>query len=348
VRSILETALTRLHNGLLPSQIIDETGEASYTSFDASLWLFEGLWQYVQRTGDKEFASRRAYDVLAGVIDHFIKGTLHGIRMDPQDFLLSGAAPGLQLTWMDAKVGQEVITQRAGKPVEVQALWYNALRVMERLTEELGLGGRDTSSYSQLSQNVRKSFLSRFWSAEKEQLADCIGTDGTPDWSVRPNQIFALSLAFTVLERAQQAKVLQKVQSELWTPFGLRTLSPSDPRYVARYEGSVAQRDTALHQGTVWSWLFGPYYNAYFRVHGGRRKETIDEVDRQLERMRQHLTARGVGSISELFDGDPPHRPRGAISSAAAVSELLRLHFQFLAPRSAPWSRESANGKSGE
>jgi predicted glycogen debranching enzyme len=339
-RSILDTALSRLRLGLLLSQIVDETGEAEYTSFDASLWLFEALWQYVHRTGDKDFAAARAYDLLAGIIDHFIKGTRHGIRMDPQDFLLAGAAPGLQLTWMDAKVGQEIVTQRPGKPVEVQALWYNALRVMERLNEELGLGRADTSSYAHLAQNVRRSFHSRFWSAEKEYLADCILPDGTPDWSVRPNQVFALSLAFPVLERAQQAKVLQKLQSELWTPYGLRTLSPADPRYVGRYEGSVAQRDRALHQGTVWSWLLGPYYNAFFRTHGGRRKETIEEVERQLDPMRQHILEAGLGCVSELFDGDAPHRPRGAISHAAAVAELLRLVHLYLAPRSVRWSGE--------
>ena len=340
VRAILDTALSRLEMGLLPSQINDETNKPEYTSFDAALWLFEALWQYVHRTGDKEFAAGRAYDLLAGVIDHYIKGTLHGIRMDQQDFLLTGAAPGLQLTWMDAKVGQEVVTQRAGKPVEVQALWYNALRVMERLNEELGLGRAETSSYAHLAQSVRRSFHSRFWNPETELVADCIAPDGTPDASVRPNQVFALSLTFPVLERAHQNKVLQRLSADLWTPFGLRTLAPGDPRYVGRYEGNVQQRDQALHQGTVWSWLLGPYYNAYFRVHGGRRKETIDEVNRQLEPMRQHIMAAGLGCVSELFDGDPPHRPRGAPSHAAATAELLRLHQQYLVPRSVPWNAD--------
>jgi predicted glycogen debranching enzyme len=340
VRAVLQTALGRLHLGLLPNQIVDETGQADFTSFDASLWLFEALWQYVHRTGDKDFALSRAYDLLAGVIDHFIKGTLHGIRMDQQDYLLTGAAPGLQLTWMDAKVGEEVVTQRAGKPVEVQALWYNALKIMERLNEELGLAGAETSSYAHLAQSVRRSFHTRFWSPEREALADCVAPDGVADWSVRPNQIFALSLSFPVLDRAHQAKVLQKVQSELWTPFGLRTLSPADPRYVGRYEGPVAQRDRALHQGTVWPWLHGPYYNAYFRVHGGRRKELIEEVSRQLDGLRRHIDGAGLGTVSELFDGDPPHRPRGALAQAAAVAELLRLKVQYLTPRSVRLERE--------
>jgi predicted glycogen debranching enzyme len=342
-RSVLRTYLGRLQAGLLPNQIVDETAVASYTSFDASLWLFEALWQYVQRSGDKEFVRTEAYELLAGIIDHFIKGTLHGIRMDPQDFLLFGASPGLQLTWMDAKVGDEVVTQRAGKPIEVQALWYNALRVMERLDDEIGHEGRDTSSYAQLASSVRKSFHARFWSAEREALADCIGPDGGADHSVRPNQIFTISLSFPLLDRAHQGKVLQKVQSELWTPYGLRTLSPQDRRYVGRYDGGVARRDRVYHQGTVWSWLMGPYYNAYFRVRG-KRKETIEEVTRQLEPLREHLLTAGLGGVSEIFDGDAPHRPRGAISQATSVGELLRLHLQYLAPRSLRWSPDGGNG----
>ncbi len=342
-RETLESCFHWLQDGLLPDHFSEENGEPVYTAFEPSLWFLEAIWKYLRWTDDWDFLSQAVYDRLARVIDHFIKGTSHEIRMDPQDFLLEGGVPGLQLTWMNAKDGG-VVTPRMGKPVEVQALWYNALRIMARLTSHRDPDSRETSSYFELASNVRKSFNQRFWSIDYEFVADNINWDGTLDLSLRPNQILSASLSFPVLERVYQSRMLEAVRKELWTPYGLRTLSPQDPRYRSRYEGNVSDRVMACHQGPAWSWLLGPYYNALFRAKGkdgGKSRDSgknlgegiAARIHRELAPLREHLEgAAGVGGISSVFDGDPPHTPRGTLFRAATVGEISRLYAEYLLP----------------
>ena len=235
------------------------------------------------------------------------------------------ASPALQLTWMDAKVGDWVVTPRAGKPVEIQALWYNALRVMERLSAAFGDTGA-SSRYAALAERVQKRFLEVFWNDADGCLYDVV-TESGPDRSIRPNQIFAVSLPYALLAGEKALRVVEVVEWELLTPYGLRTLSPHDPNYRGRYAGDPRSRDGAYHQGTVWPWLLGPFLTAYVKVHG-ETEQARHRIDCYLDSMRDHLQQAGLGQISEVFDGDPPHRPGGSIAQAWSVAEVLRTYIE--------------------
>jgi predicted glycogen debranching enzyme len=228
---------------------------------------------------------------------------------------------------MDAKIGDEVITPRTGKPVEVNALWYNALKIMEFFSDRFSyLTGRDY--YAVMADLAKKNFNQLFWNKEAQCLFDCVnGSQADP--SIRPNQIFAISLPFAILKTERHRAVLKKVEQELLTPYGLRSLSPEDSKYVGKYSGNAIQRDRIYHQGTVWAWLLGPYITAYLRVHG-RTPKTMEKVNTLLEPFRDHLYEAGLGTISELFDGDPPHEPNGCISQAWSVAEILRVTVEEL------------------
>ncbi len=323
-RQLLLVFAEHVNQGLLPNRFT-ETGAAEYNAIDATLWYFEAVRAYVEHTGDLQFIRQNLYAVLRQIVSWHERGTLFGIRADA-DGLLEGGEEGSQLTWMDAKVGDFVVTPRRGKPVEVQALWYNALRVMRDLAAGFG-DAQGQAHYAERSALAKQTFSRVFWNDNENCLYDVVRGD-VRDGSIRPNQIFAVGLPHSMLDNAKCAAVLARVESNLLTPYGLRSLAPFDPRYRGRYESDLRSRDTAYHQGTVWPWLMGPYFRAYRRVHGDG-PETRAVVQEWLRGFHGHLSEAGLGQVSEIFDGDPPHAPRGCIAQAWSVAELLRVAAEF-------------------
>ena len=320
-RNMLVEFIRHLDQGMLPNRFPDLGEIPEYNTVDATLWLFHAVSELLRYTGDLEYIQTHFYDALAGVIAWHEKGCRYGIRMD-QDGLLLAGEPGVQLTWMDAKIGDWVVTPRHGKPVEIQALWYNALCVMSNLAPNAG----DRDRFSTMADRARQAFQGLFWNEPAGCLYDVISPQG-PDGSIRPNQIVAVSLPYSMLDEEKSRRVVEVVEWELLTPYGLRTLSPRDPQYRGRYEGDPRSRDSAYHQGTVWPWLVGPFLTAYVKVHGDM-PEVRDRVDRFLQPLREHLWQAGLGQISEVFDGDAPHRPGGCIAQAWSVAEVLRTYVE--------------------
>jgi predicted glycogen debranching enzyme len=311
-------------DGLIPNNFPEAAGaDRSYNTADASLWYVLAVRAYREATGDDRVVDE-LLPVLREMIDRHVTGTRYGIGMDAADGLLRAGESGLQLTWMDAKIGEWVVTPRIGKPVEVNALWYNALRTLASF-----LAARKDEGalrYGTLADRVRTGFRARFVRPDRASLADVVDGPNGDDLTVRPNQIFAVSLPFPLLEGAEAAAVVDAVGRALLTTYGLRSLSPDDPAYHSEYGGDPFHRDSAYHQGTVWAWLIGAYVEAHVRVYGD------PEAARALLRpFEHHLTDAGVGTISEIFDGDPPHMPRGCIAQAWSVAEVLRL-WRDLAP----------------
>jgi predicted glycogen debranching enzyme len=318
-RRTIETFASHMDRGLIPNRFPDTSSGAEYNTIDATLWMFEAARKYYEYTDDGDFITG-LLPKLRGSIKHHLDGTHYGIHTD-NDGLLEGGAEGVQLTWMDAKVGGKVITARRGKAVEVNALWYNALRITADFCAEFG-GLAEESRYDYLARQVFENFNKQFWNPKKMCLFDYIAGDYKDD-AVRPNQIFAISLTYPVLEFARWKHVVEVVEDELLTPYGLRTLSPMHPAYKGRYGGNLETRDHAYHQGTVWPWLLGHYIRAYLRTHG-RDGKTIPRCFALLAPFLDHLKEAGLGTVSEIFDGDPPHRPSGCIAQAWSVAELLR------------------------
>ncbi len=319
-RSVLLAFLPWLHEGLLPNRFPDAGEQPEYNASDATLWFVEALRALAQEKSDYDFVRERFYEACKEIVDWRKRGTQFGIKLDP-DGLLSGGAPGVQLTWMDAKVGERVITQRSGKPVEIQALWYNALRIVADFAGRFS-DPAFAAECNAIAERARGSFAAQFWNESLGCLFDVVDGDDR-DASIRPNQVLALSLPYAIFDDPHKSRsILAVVQRELLTPFGLRTLSPGDSRYRGRYEGNQDSRDSAYHQGTVWPWLLGPYVRALLAVNG-KSKATVAEARRLLEPFRSHLLQAGIGQISEIFDGDAPHAPRGCIAQAWSVAELL-------------------------
>jgi predicted glycogen debranching enzyme len=318
-REILAGYARYVDKGMLPNRFPDGGDKPEYNSVDTSLWFFEAVRAFVQYTDDYEFVATNFYEVLKGIIEWHLKGTRYNIHVDADGLLFSGQ-DGVQLTWMDAKVDDWVVTPRQGKPVEIQALWYNALRVMQSLARKFG-ETENEAEYAQLAKRAEKSFNAQFWNESEGCLYDVVNGESR-DASIRPNQIIALSLKHSMVSREKGKRILEVVERELLTPRGLRTLSPRDRQYRGRYEGPPASRDSAYHQGTVWPWLMGPFITAYSRVHGERAGRKFGTE--WLERFQDHLTEAGLGQVSEIFDGDEPHLPRGCIAQAWSVAELLR------------------------
>ena len=264
------------------------------------------------------------YPMLKEVVRHHRVGTRFNIGVDARDGLLQAGAPGYQLTWMDAKVEDWVVTPRRGKPVEVQALWYNALRLMALWAQQLGEG---PDRWFEMAEQTERSFHQRYWFAPGGYLYDVVDGERGDDRSLRPNQIFALSLHFPVLRQERWRSVVNSVRDHLLTPFGLRSLSPDHPDYKAIYSGDLRARDAAYHQGTVWAWLIGHYIDAYLRVYGDKAK-----AHSLLTAFHSHLRDAGIGTISEIFDAEPPYRPRGCIAQAWSVAEVLRAYMKTKEP----------------
>jgi predicted glycogen debranching enzyme len=315
---VIETYLRYVDRGMLPNRFPDGSEPPEYNTVDATLWLFHALAEYLDRTHDDQLP-RRVLPSLLDIIQAHVQGTRYGIGVDPNDGLLRAGEPGIQLTWMDAKVGDWVVTPRMGKCVEVNALWLNALHVTARLATQVGNTAAAERCEGLLAHAA--AHFDRFWNAQRDCLYDVIDVNGGTgcDASLRPNQLFAVSLPFSPLRPEQMRAVVDACAGELLTSYGLRTLSVRDPAYAGRYEGNPWQRDGAYHQGTVWGWLLGPFVLAHYRVYG-------DAVLAQsfLAPLAQHLHDACIGSISEIFDGDAPHAARGCFSQAWSVAEVLR------------------------
>jgi predicted glycogen debranching enzyme len=322
---ILRTFAHYIRDGLIPNLFPEGEKEGLYHTADATLWYFHALDRYLLATADRA-TLRLLLPKLHDVVRHHRQGTHFGIHVDPRDGLLHQGAPGYQLTWMDAKVGDWVVTPRRGKAVEINALWYNALRLLEKWTRVEQEQGRFDSTWSSPAAladeaaRVQQSFNERFWNAAAGQLYDVVDGEQGDDPACRPNQILALSLDHPVLDPARWASVLQVVHEKLWTPLGLRSLSPDHPDYKARYDGDLRARDAAYHQGTVWAWLIGPFIDAWLRVHPQER----DRAQHFLDGFVKHLGEACIGSISEIFDAEEPFAPRGCIAQAWSVAEVLR------------------------
>ncbi len=323
-RGILREFARSIDRGMLPNRFPDSGETPEYNTVDATLWMFHSVFEFLRYTRDYEFTRTELYEPLTDIIAWHERGTRYGIGLD-SDGLLHAGEHGVQLTWMDAKVGDWVVTPREGKPVEIQALWYNALRVMERLAAGFA-DHKQAEHYAALAERAQARFLEVFWNEADGCLFDVVNDHG-PDRSIRPNQIFAVSLPHSLLAQEQALRVLDVVEWELLTPYGLRTLSPRDPNYHGRYGGDPHSRDSAYHQGTVWPWLLGPFLTAYVKVHGGSQ-ESRQRADRFLDPMRAHLWQAGLGQISEVFDGDSPHHPGGCIAQAWSVAEILRTYIE--------------------
>ena len=313
-RGIFAAFAEHVSEGMIPNRFPDAGAVPEYHSVDATLWFFVALYKYLQYTQDYEFASE-LWPTLEGIAAWHVRSTRYQIRVDA-DGLLAAGEPGVQLTWMDAKIGDWVVTPRMGKPVEVNALWYNALKVLQHLAGVFG----QRADYGQRAAEVRTSFERLFWCEKRGYLCDVVAPEG-PDWAIRPNQIFALSLPFPLIEGERARRILSVIDEHLLTPRGLRSLSPHDPAYCAQYAGGPWKRDRAYHQGTVWGWLIGPYTTALCRCHGRTGRQRARAL---LDGFAAHLGEAGLGTVSEIFDAEPPFAPRGCIAQAWSVAELLR------------------------
>jgi predicted glycogen debranching enzyme len=314
-REILLAFASYVDGGMLPNHFPDVGGKPEYNTVDAGLWYFEAVRQYFEATRDIQ-TLEKLFPVLAGMIEAHVKGTRYQIHVDPADGLLYAGERGVQLTWMDAKVGDWVVTPRTGKAVEINALWINALETMREFAAALKM---PNDAYQALSRNARDGF-SKFWNAERRCCYDVIEAPGIGnDASLRPNQIFAVSLTVNALPREQQKAVVDVCAAQLLTPYGLRSLAPTEAGYQGHYAGGPRERDAAYHQGTVWAWLLGPFALAHHRVYGDRAAAM-----RFLESLGAAIQRYGLGTIGEIFDGDAPFAPKGCIAQAWSIGEVLR------------------------
>jgi predicted glycogen debranching enzyme len=314
---ILRTFANFIRDGLIPNMFPEGEKEGLYHTADATLWFFHAIHRYVELTGDRA-TLRMLLPKLIEIVQRHLEGTRFGIHVDPADGLLHQGQEGYQLTWMDAKVGDWVVTPRRGKAVEINALWYNALRLVERWMGEEGQSV--PAVLGEAPERAHKSFNARFWNAKTGYLYDVVDGEHGDDGACRPNQILAISLDYPVLAEPYWKPVLSTVTERLLTPRGLRSLAPGEPEYKAKYYGDLRSRDSAYHQGTVWAWLMGPYIDAWLRVNPGdpRRARQF------LEGFMAHSDEACIGSISEIFDAEEPYTPRGCIAQAWSVAEVLR------------------------
>ena len=314
---ILRTFGHYVRDGLIPNMFPDGAREGLYHTADASLWFFHAVHRYAAVTSETDTV-RHLLPKLVEIARRHIEGTRFGIGVDPADGLLRQGAEGYQLTWMDAKVDDWVVTPRRGKAVEINALWYNALRLLDGWIRQFG-GPEDLDAAGH-AERAKRSFNERFWYDEGGYLYDVIDGPEGHDPACRPNQVLAMSLDYPILDESRWRPVLDVVRERLLTPVGLRSLAPGHPDYKARYFGDLRARDAAYHQGTVWAWMIGPYLDAWLRVHPGDR----EGARRALDGFKVHMNQACAGSISEIFDAEPPYTPRGCIAQAWSVAEVLR------------------------
>ncbi len=321
-KGILRTFAKYINNGLVPNMFPDEGLEPLYNTVDASMWYFYSVYKYLEYTNDYDFVEKEIYSKLEEIIQAYKNGTDFSIYMEDDGLIHAGSGFD-QVTWMDVRVGEWVVTPRHGKPVEINALWYNALKVMEKLSKRFG---REYQDYSKLANKVKTSFTEKFWNEEKQCLYDVI--DGAEkDDKIRPNQIWAVSLPFTMLSLEQEKKVVNTVIAELYSSYGLRSLSHDDKDYKGVYKGRLHDRDAAYHQGTAWAFPLGALITAYVKVND-RSPESKSYAKLLLEPIEDHLRDGCVGSIAEIFDGDEPHISRGCYAQAWSVGEILRAYVE--------------------
>lgn len=327
---ILLTFARYIRHGIVPNMFPDDNMPPLYNTVDASLWYFYAVYQYLHYNPAAEaeaFVKEQIFPHLKEIISAYEKGTDFSIYMEDDGLIHAGS--GLdQITWMDVRVGDWVATPRHGKPVEINALWYNALRIMESLCEKFD---EDASAYRTRAEQVKESFNAKFWDSANQCLFDVVDGD-EPDDHIRPNQVYAVSLPFSLLPEAQEKAVVALVEKELFVGCGLRSLAPDHPDYHGIYCGALAKRDAAYHQGTAWGFLLGGFFSAYMKVNH-HSSSAAENAVRMLEPVRKHLTDSGcIGSISEIFDGDAPHNPRGCYAQAWSVGEVLRCYCEDILP----------------
>jgi len=320
-RSILRAFSESVSRGMLPNRFPDTGQAAEYNTVDAALWFFVAVHKYLQYTNDQQFVLS-LLPVLNDIIEWHCRGTRYNIHVDADGLLYAGQA-GIQLTWMDAKIGDWVVTPRQGKAVEINALWYNALKIISDISSQTG-AEEIALNYERRAGQAKERFNEVFWNEEDQCLFDYIDGDYR-DGAIRPNQIFALSLPFPLLSNERALAVLEVVEKELLTPFGLRSLSPRHPDYRPRYAGDQFSRDSAYHQGTVWGWLLGPFISALVRVRGPAGKSQAKEI---IKNLACHFSDAGIGTVSEIFDADPPHEPCGCVAQAWSVAEVMRAYLE--------------------
>ena len=323
-KKIIEAFSKNVSMGMLPNRFQDNNEPPEYNTVDGTLWYFIAIHKYVETTNDNAFILDKILPVLKDIIDWHFKGTRYNIHVD-NDGLLFAGEKGQQLTWMDVRIGDWVVTPRMGKPVEIQALWYNALRIFARLLELNGQS-RDANIVNVSAEKARKSFGERFWYTEGRYLYDVIDENNNPDATLRPNQLLAMSLPYPIFDDERSTDILQIIKSKLYTPVGLRSLSPDDKRYVGHYGGDPFKRDSCYHQGAVWSWLLGPYIEAWLKLKNETALKYSKEV---IGAFAYHLNEACIGSVSEIFDGDVPHAPRGCVAQAWGVAEVLRVISEY-------------------
>jgi predicted glycogen debranching enzyme len=321
-REVIRGFVKHMDRGIVPNRFADRRGEPlEYNTVDATFWMFQAAHAYATTTGDRTFLREEFYPAAKDIVAWHERGTHHGIRVDPVDGLLVSGEEGTQLTWMDARVDGRVVTPRHGKAVEINALWYNALRLMADWAQSFEPAA--APGYARAASCVQAAFSPVFWNAERRCLYDVV-TERGPDARLRPNQIFAVSLPFPLLSMPQRIDVVQAVERHLLTHVGLRTLAQGDPGYIGSYRGGPAERDGAYHQGTVWPWLLGPFVRAYLHVFG-RSPERIAYCQALFRGLELHMSEACLGLVSEVFDGDPPFSPGGAPAQAWSVAELLQV-----------------------
>jgi predicted glycogen debranching enzyme len=322
-KDVLENYSGYCKNGLIPNFIVDRSGEPVYNTVDGTLWYVNALLQYLKYTGDFDFVKEKLWQTLKSIIHYHEKGTSFGIHLDSDGLLMHGS----RLTWMDALVEGTEITPRAGKAVEIQALWYNTLKVMEILANKFSEPNL-AEKYRAMAEKTKTSFNKQYWNQNLSCLYDVLDANGA-DASMRPNQIFTASLDFTMLDRQKSESVVNAVYRDLFTPYGLRTLALDDPKFVGKCEGDRRTRDTAYHNGTIWPWLLGPFVTAYIKVKGNNaatRKFANDNFVQPLFTIA--INQAGLGTVSEIFDCEAPNKPRGCIAQAWSIAEPLRAYVE--------------------
>jgi predicted glycogen debranching enzyme len=321
-KKILKTFAMNVSKGMIPNRFPDNGKEPEYNTVDASLWFFIAIKKYLDYSNDLDFVLKDLLTCLKEIISSHINGTRYNIIID-KDHLLSAGEHGVQLTWMDAKIDNWVVTPRIGKAVEINALWYNALLIISDLVEKNN-ETEESIKYRVLANNLKKSFLENFLCPERGYLFDYINGNDS-DISFRPNQIFAISLPYPLLDKEISASILKMIEEKLLTPFGLRTLAADDPKYISKYRGNQFSRDAAYHQGTVWSWLLGPYITAKVKLEGEAGKKAAREL---LKKFESHFRDACIGNVSEIFEGEAPFLPKGCIAQAWGAAEILRTYIE--------------------